>query len=580
MQSQGRSNRYGQVARPRVVSVVTGLTPELRILQQRNCKLRMMGASVDGNRSHPLISDEVPDFLNVVGDQATLHVLEDHPDYARRLGFAEYIRKSGMMLPDAGQGHRAGRDSGSSRTAIQSLANRVLCRSLVLSASEQTELVTLIQMEFEAIVEELDSRNANPLRPKEIQGEIDLRATTIFSGNEEFGDIEQSAFMAPLYMSTGLHQYSETPIDSEQLVRLVNRSRITDSAEELLHRAEVVENQLPSLLSDVLPTNTSLETALEHPEQQPARFRQRLAKYRRLINLLRRIRPGRSIQIHNHFDEVADLSGTIVKIMTKELRFAASPQSYSIKIVWPGRSVPERMSLQRLVQIPHTDIQFGDGLEHGPNQSHLRQFTRQSGIVRRHPVQVLTGNHLAAITEAKRHNLGAMSLFRDTTGQVHRGIVVDRSKVDLSVLPIVIPSQEVAAELAIEILDAQTGRRSLSMWVGDRQSSVIYLTFYSPMKNRSGRVRLNAMWLRKSTLEFYSRFPLLFEAIFGQPLPDRFIGFRGSYRTTLLWPEEKVKIRTLLASLDGLTLQTDGRHRDAVYRLARELNKRKRNLAA
>jgi len=60
VQSQGRSNRYGQVHRPRVVSVMTGLVPEMRIMQQRNCKLRAMGASVDGNRSHPLLLDDIP----------------------------------------------------------------------------------------------------------------------------------------------------------------------------------------------------------------------------------------------------------------------------------------------------------------------------------------------------------------------------------------------------------------------------------------------------------------------------------------------------------------------------------------
>ena len=196
IQSQGRVNRYGQVARPRVVSVMTGLTPEMRILQQRNCKLRMMGASIDGNRSHPLLVDQVPDLLNHLGDQATAQVLEARPDFARRLGFSDLLSNGGdYRHASEPSGQISWNDSGASRKSILSLANRVLCRSLVLAATEQTELVNLVQMEFEAISEELDSRNANPLRPKEIEGEIEFEATTLYSGIEN--DEETAAVRLP-----------------------------------------------------------------------------------------------------------------------------------------------------------------------------------------------------------------------------------------------------------------------------------------------------------------------------------------------------------------------------------------------
>jgi len=309
---------------------------------------------------------------------------------------------------------------------------------------------------------------------------------------------------------------------------------------------------------------------MANPHVLPARFRQRHAKCMRLINLLRNIRPGRSIQIRSRFDSVADLSGTIVKITTKGVRYATSPQSYSIRVVWPGRSTSEQISLQRLVQIPSSDLLFGDGLEHGPNQMHLREFSRQCSIVRQSPVQVLTGNHLAAITEAKRHKLGAMSLFRDATGQVHRGIVVDRSKRDLSVLPVIVPSRHVAETLAIEAMEGRAGTSTVVIWTGRRDEAVFRFSFRSATSNLPGEIYLEARAFQKDTCKFYADVPQLYEALFETPIPTT-RHWRRSMRRKLLWPRDNTRILAILRLLDGVTLQTDGRNRELVNRIVSDL---------
>ena len=288
IQAQGRGNRYGQVARPRIVSVMTGLIPEMRLLQLRNRKLRSMGAIIDANRSHPLLLEDLPDFLNAVGDQAAAQVMLERPDIAHRLGFSQRLREDEL---DRDTGRAVTTDSGASQSIRQSGANRVLARSLVLSAQEQSELVELIRIEFDALVEELENRNANPLRPTEVGGHIEIVEKTLFSG-EETGetDLDSSAFLAPLYMATGHHHFSEVPMGTEQLSRLVDEARIISGEDGFLPYADRIESRLPSLLRPYMRPGSRIEEAIADPVDQPFGFQRRRGRMLRMIALLRNIR--------------------------------------------------------------------------------------------------------------------------------------------------------------------------------------------------------------------------------------------------------------------------------------------------
>ena len=556
VQSQGRGNRYGQVARPRVVSVMTGLIPEMRILQQRNRKLRSMGASIDGNRSHPLLLDDVPDFLNVVGDQAAAQVLMASPDLARRLGFQELAGSFGDERGEWSLDGGAFKDSGAASKLIESIANRVLTRSLVLSATAQLELVELIRYEFDAIIEELESRNLNPLRPKELAGEIEILGTTLFSGLEsEPDDAEVSSFFAPLYMSTGIHHFSEDPIGSDELVRLVDQSRISDGADGFARYADRVESMLPTLLRTHAHPNSPIEEAMADPENQPYRFRMKLKRLKRLVHLLRNIKPGRAIQ----FDAIeglrSNLTRTVVKASAPDAKHADLPQAYKIRTVAPGDSKPEIVSLRRLVQLPSESVRFAVGLEQGPNDRHLRAFVEQSSLERRYPVQVLSGNHLAAIAEARRNSLGTMSLYKETSGQMQRGIVVDRHKTDLRFLPVVIPSARAAAAFAALVFRGRI-EKSPMIWTGKRDApSISCRLIGQPKPHRSARLDL-LQAPRRSDLQ---------KSLGSRPgLKDLLFTHSGRRRRGLLWPLDANDIYRMLKDLDGLPLMTDGMFRESV----------------
>ncbi len=550
IQAQGRGNRYGQVARPRIVSVMTGLIPEMRILQQRNRKLRALGASVDGNRSHPLLLDDVPDFLNKVGDLATTQVLRSLPGLARRLGFREFVSGSGDEQ-EAPVGEMPN-DSGASGSVIESIANRVLSRSLVLPAVEQTRLIDLIRIEFEAIVEELESRNANPLRPKEISGEIEIHGTTLYSGlDRDDDDLETSAFAAPLYMSTGTHHLNEEPITGDQLLQMVGRARIAAGSDGFAPYASRVEAMLPTLLGHLVRQDSTISEALAAPDRQPFNFRSRHHRLVRFIGMLRSIRPGAVVQMDGEDGEHDGLLRTIVGLTAPADDHVHLPQAYRIRAVAPGDQRPQIHTLKRLLSFRPEAVRILPGIEDGDNVHHIRGFAQQLALGRRYPVQVLNGNLLAAITEAQRHRLGTMCLYREQDGGLRRGIVVRQSKVNLEYLPAVIPSARIAAGLVARHLASESDTR-LTIWIGQRTSPDFSISIEAVSGRNDGFGPLVRLQATRS---------------FRRSLPDFASVFGTRARTAFRLANGASKVEEILSALDGQDLLTDGLHRPDVNEL-------------
>ena len=484
VQSQGRTNRYGQVHRPRVVSVMTGLVPEMRIMQQRNCKLRAMGASVDGNRAHPLLLDDIPDFLNKIGDQAAKQVLEANPVFARKLGFSGPISTLGEQNDQTYTSNFFRNQTANNGSHLsQSFSNKLLSRSIVLTSSQQTELVELLKYEFEAIVEELESINANPLKPKELEGHIDIKASVLYSGQEiDHRDIDSSAFLRPLYLATGIHHFHEEPISSEELSGLVSKSRIVDGVDGFAPLGDHLESNLASYLQNLLPPGISFGDAIDNLYDQPYRFKRKYEILKRLINLLKKIKPGVVIQIDEGPSKDTSLR-TIVKLFPPKIQFAHLPQAYRIKIISPGDSQPQQIFLNRLISLPENAIRFQMGLYSGENLRHLKEFNKQSKMERQTPVQILIGNHLAAIGEANHHRLGALSLFRDKYGVIQRGVVMSKGNVDLSKLPVAVPSGRVATALTNLLIRDKLKGQSICFRVNSGKEEIVCIRLF---RNRFG----------------------------------------------------------------------------------------------
>lgn len=588
VQSQGRANRYGQVEDPKVISVMTGLTPEMRIMQQRNGKLRSLGASVDGNRSHPLLLDDVPDLLNKVGDEATRNVLLSMPGLARRLGFTDFAEAEAAA--DRGDG-LVDEGSGTAKSGMESLANRVLARSIMLPATEQDDLVQRIRMEFDVLIEELESRNANPLKPKEFPGRIDIRATTIFSGQERAEeDLDTSVFLSPLYVSTGVHEFTDEAVTAERLIAMVERCSTLHGADGFGPYAERIRQNLPALMRPHLPVGYDMEASLQDPAAVPGRFATQHAKITDLIWLLENLQPGVAVRFPTLDDVDAMRVNTVVDLIPpQETRHFDLASAYKIRLISPGMAKPETMAVSRLLSRNMEEIRFRPGLSHGLNEAYLEEFTQMARMRRALPVQVLQGNVLQAISVAKENNLGTVSLYRNMDGEVSRGIVIHDSKVDMEKLPVNLPSGMVAAEAVRDAIRARTGPDDLKhfrVWggidpqgrSGDRFIADIIIRF------GANSVTIDMIPLRRTTYEFWSERPGLFEAVHGTAMPPlaevkhkaaRRPGQKHAYLSTFGIDDDEGQDRLyrVLTLMDGLPLQVDGSKREFVNEAIARINR-------
>ena len=587
VQSQGRSNRYGQVHRPRVVSVMTGLIPEMRIMQQRNCKLRAMGASVDGNRAHPLLLDDIPDFLNKIGDQAAKQVIEANPVFARKLGFSGPISTIGEQDDNTYTSSFFSNQTTNNYSHLsQSFSNKLLSRSIVLTSAQQTELVELLRYEFEAIVEELESINANPLKPKELDGHIDIKASVLYSGQEiDHRDIDSSAFLRPLYLATGIHHFHEEPINSEELSNLVSKSRIVDGVDGFAPLGEHIESNLATYLQNLLPPGISFGEAIDNLYDQPYRFKRKFEILKRLINLLKKIKPGVVIQIDDGHTKDTSLR-TVVKLYPPKLQFAHLPQAYRIKIISPGDSQPQQIFLNRLVSLPESSIRFQMGLYSGENLRHLKEFNKQSKMERKTPVQILIGNHLAAIGEANQHKLGALSLFRDKYGVMQRGVVMSKDNVDLSKLPVAVPSGRVATALTNLLISDKLQGQSICFRVNSGKEEIVCIRLFRNRYEVGGVRGYFTFPYEEKQVDTNGEEQFSPESFYGN---RRDLGkifrvesntdYTGNATTlTFDYPEKKGLFDTIFTSLEGLPLFTDWWNRNTVAKVINDLESNKHQM--
>lgn len=429
----GRVNRKGQVCAPEIRTLSSGLIGEARPIAMQNAKLRRLSANTTANQDNAALDRNVPDFINVIGDEVARRYLEARPQIASRLDIDME------------------RDAESREEAY--FINKLTSRLVMLTNAEQEQIYETLTKEYLTIIDELNAKGMNPLRSRE----FDVRARLVDSKVFESGDPQStSAFHLPVYVKTIEYDETLTPMrrdevearmrDGESAVRDAKINTQGMDARAFMYKLKAAltngrDGLLKGALSDRLKT---VEEALAQKEPNAV---QRL--HGRLVfidQVLGSLDIGVPIRFTGNDNEPE--RGVITRIVlpgkSSEVHL---PGAYELQIAIPGKNGIVVRSLYSL----QSDEQFLLYTKSNVD-SLMRAFDEApEGVVQRRRL-LLDGNLFQAAQLAASRRLGSSVVYTNAEGRRQRGVLLSKAigMKELTHVPVRVESARMAKALLDE----------------------------------------------------------------------------------------------------------------------------------
>lgn len=437
IQGIGRGNRYGQLHGLEIVTLLTGALPEIRRASIANSKLAKLGAVVEANRDHPLRDASTPDMVNAVGDRVAFSWLTRNPAVVAMLE---------IDLPKIEETDDPSYMPAEAMQKIVGLMNRLLSRMIVIDAVERERIFTALNEEFVNMVDELDSRNENPLRPRRLDGRVEIGTSELFSGAERGA---ASAFDSPVYLSNAVLKTSARAIDGRTALRLIEEAARKDRG-----AGRAAAERLRAIRDDEVRIHLGRDEAptFDIIEQNPVakRVATRLDRY---VEMLETLTPGRVIMTTD--ENTGEIRQGVVVTSRPASGFnLLSGLCHSVTVVWPGSSQPEKFNFSRLLYDKNFSV--GDSIFDFDDMTEFHAaFSRHAGAEEQRRAMVLTGNLFDAEAFAKKNGLGAATIFQDERGEWRRGVVVTNGEklLSLRAAPVHVDGHDGAAYFARAIVN-------------------------------------------------------------------------------------------------------------------------------
>lgn len=455
----GRVNRNGQVSYPLIKTLSSGIPAENRSLALQNNKLRRMSANITANRDNSAITRDVADVLNVVGNEVAYRLLELDPMLAEKLD---------ITLADRLQVMADGEEV-VQKISGDKYVSELMNRLVVIPVAQQKKIIEEMTVEFNALVEELDSIGENPLKAKF----YDVNAKTIDS------DILESSLTTPVEgqristfdrhvnISTIEYEAVFDPMSSKDLLKHVKSGQAeqnsfvddnfgTDekykewrlenpSAPFMDHVIDRLADEKTSFLSKYIGKHPSVADALAHGESNMVKKMDE--KIDHLATHLSLMKVGSVVLSYN---ENSGSNEKCVVVGLKppkptEIHYAAR---YKVKLATMGdkKLITKSLSsmLEKGTRVLKIDLDDDTLKDFGSSK-------RKSYTVQR---PVLDGNLFRSAEMSLQTGLGTQAYFSDENGLSNRAVVLPlhcKAK-DFRALPLRIHDKELAKDFYNDVL--------------------------------------------------------------------------------------------------------------------------------
>lgn len=415
LQAYGRINRFDQVANPRIVSVLSGLPMETRLLLMRNAKLVKLSANTTANKEHSSLVP-APDILNAVGDRVVSNYLGMRPELCKRLGL-----NPSAIREDERENLNNEQNAEEERLDKRS-ANELLSRLVMLPTEEQRICFEEIVTEYNSYIEELDASGSNPLRSHMIEGKVYERGIWPVSGFDVIdNDIDKSAFHSPVFAKEISIEHQVLPINSETVVTAYERGLVAMQSDNVLGYADEIEAERDKYIAGFLPIGADIDQSIASGRYPTVNIiNNRVLK---LISALRTISAGCEVTLSF---EGYDKRAIVTRLIPPDKREMFAPSSYRVQIAIPGASKINSVSLRTLID--SKEFTVSDGLNGDEADKILVWFDTQGAGKRFEKRLILVRNEWEAVEMSLERNLGTLSQWVDESGIVNRGVLISPKK--------------------------------------------------------------------------------------------------------------------------------------------------------
>lgn len=465
----GRVNRRGQANSPIIVTVITPLPSEKRILAMQNAKLRKLSANTQSNRNNQAEMRDVPDILNSIGNEICRRYLAENPDIAALLD----------IDPEE--------ENPSDDEAY--FANKLTGRIALLPVVQQKSAYAELSRVFEETLKEMESRGVNPFETSVWEWGAKIVSREIFRGGERSGSVfDEPVYLARIEWEEDLVPYTSEDIkhalqmSRNHLTQTDNRFTLSENryatrehekwridATALVRDVDAAFDNVQTLALKSQPQFKTVQEAIDSKESNPIKNSQMRRDWfkKQLPGLL----PGGIISFTGR-EEEAEKAMITGFFPPEERREAHLLGQYSIRVVVPGSDKHRELTVNQLLGDPLFGREYSLGSDYNDP---LKAFdTTKPGRIT-FSRQVLMGNMFIASQFIAQQRMGSAGIFTDETGARHRAAVLFGwvSRADVMDMPVSLNRSQMSRVLERAYTEGYSVRLVASSTLNDKNCCAV-----------------------------------------------------------------------------------------------------------
>jgi len=492
MQMLGRVHRTGQVIEPIYSQLVADIPAEKRPAAVLAKKMASLNANTTAARGSAVTSKDVVDFMNEYGDEVTAQLMEDNPDWHRKMGSPLKNDESGSGLEREG--------------AIRKLTGRIP----LLTIAEQETLYDLIESEYLALLDEKDRMGENALEAKTLPLEAKVKkvvpVTQGRGGTSPFaqgsnGEIVDVKKLGKPYTSVELVERIRLSLEAQEGARLTELKALG------AQRINTMRDELESEFKDFLQQELDGLHDQRHREATQTRLD---AAHTRLDAILAQSGIGRPVVLTTRYGKIP----AVVTMIEKKGKPKNPAALGAWKITYAVADAIRHVTLpaSRLItanRAPASAVDTGLVLidEFNPAEfegKRILQLFDEAQTVTREDRVIVTGNLLAGFGKFAN---GRIINYTTDDGATHQGILmpakfdIDKS---LNEMPVEFPDAAAAIGF-LESLDGKPVVESVDekvFRVAKLPGEDLYRISVAAARERGGIIYLNPKVLEAAGTDF------------------------------------------------------------------------------